>query len=495
MGCGGESVGEPGVEHEDEADDEERRPELLECVVREGGCDEILEPDEANELYLQGPGYYLDDGLDHAGQTICVPAGTYRHLNFSGLQGTEDQPVFITNCGEGQVVIDGQEQSSTLTAHAARHIHLWGSGDPGQEYGFLLQNAGSGNMGIDMQSGASDIEVAYFEIDGPAYAGIAIRTYPYCEETLGRDAFTQTNTLIHHNYVHDVGGEGLYLGPSHYHEESSPTSGEDCAPGFAEAALKGVRVHDNLIEDVGRDGIQVGAAIEDMEIYDNVIRRYALEQVYGHVGGIQVNPGSVGRVYRNLIESAPEMSDNAIQFAGGVDGHTYLYNNVIVGSSTPFMALGRMGNADSEVHVLNNTIISGGDTGKTLTLYCQEDEVQSFYFLNNIFTAYAYVGAYIYTDSEGQDWTYLVGNEHAASCPINGVVHDNSVDGEHELEGNLYLQDPAEVRFVDLDGGDLHLEESSSAVGSGENLAHIFTDDFDGEDRGDGPWDMGAYQH
>ncbi|MDP6934931.1 MAG: hypothetical protein QGG40_18565, partial [Myxococcota bacterium] len=263
---------------------------------------------------------------------------------------------------------------------------------------------------------------------------------------------------------------------------------------IAEAALKGVRVHHNLVEDVGRDGIQVGAAIEDMEIHDNVIRRYALEEVYGHVGGIQVNPGSVGRVYRNHIESDQSVPDNAIQFAGGVGGHTYLYNNVIFGSSTPFMALGRMGNSDSEVHVVNNTIISRSDSGKTLTLYCQEDEEQPFSFLNNIFTDYAYVGTYIYTDSSEQVWTYLVGNEHASNCPINGVVHDNSVDADHQIEGNLYVQDPTQVGFVDFEDGDFHLEESSPAVGAGENLGHVFTGDFDGNERGDGPWDMGAYQ-
>jgi hypothetical protein len=497
IGCNRPDI-DPGLEDSGSGDPitntGDRRTELLECVTREDGCDLILEPDASNELYLQGPGYYLDDGINHAGQTICIPAGTYRHLNFSGLQGTESAPIFITNCGEGRVVIDGEEQSSTLTAHASRYLYLSGSGDPEQEYGVLLENAGSGNMGIDMQGGSSDIEVAYFEVRGPAYGGIAIRTYPYCDETLGRDQFTQTQTVIHHNYVHDVGGEGLYLGPSHYHEEASPTSGEDCAPGIPEAALKGVWVHHNLIEDVGRDAIQVGAAIEDMEITENVIRRYALEEVYGHGGGIQVNPGSVGRVHRNYIESDPGVPDNAIQFAGGSDGPTYFYNNIIVGSSTPFVSLGRMGNAESEVLFLNNTTLSRSDSGKTLTLYCMEDELQPFTFKNNIFADYAHVGGYIYTDSSDQIWTYLVGGGTASNCPINGVVHENSLDADQQVEGNLYAQDPDLVGFVDLEGGDYRLDASSPAVGAGENLSHIFTGDFDGNERRDGPYDMGAYQ-
>jgi|GEM_PF-3110225 len=480
---------------EPEPTDAERRTELLECVIQEDGCDVLLEPTGSNEIYLQGAGYYRDDGVDHSGQTVCIAAGTYKHLNFSGLRGTEASPILITNCGDGQVVVDREGEGSTLVGHGSAHLKLSGTGNPDQAYGIVLQNAGSGNMGIDMQSGASDIEVEYLEISGTAYAGIAIRTYPYCEAEFGRDAFSQNNTVIHHNYVHDVGGEGMYLGPSHYHEETSPTSTEDCAPGLPEAALKGVRVYNNLIENVGRDGIQVGAAIEDMEIYDNVIRRYALEEVYGHVGGIQINPGSVGRVYRNYIESEPSVPDNAFQFAGGVDGPTYLYNNVIVGSSTPFVGLGRMGNSTSPVHFLNNTAISRADSGKTLTLYCIDDEEQPFTFKNNIFTEYQYVGSYIYTDSAKQAWTYLVGNEHAENCPINGQVHANSVDEDQVLAGNLYAPDAGGVGFVDFENGDYHLSADSPAVGAGENLGALFSDDFEGLERGKGAYDFGAYRY
>jgi hypothetical protein len=60
-------------------DVDDRRTELLECVVAADGCDEILVPNEDNEIFLQGSGYWLDDGLDHAGETVCIPSGSYRH--------------------------------------------------------------------------------------------------------------------------------------------------------------------------------------------------------------------------------------------------------------------------------------------------------------------------------------------------------------------------------------------------------------------------------
>ena len=470
--------------------------ELLECVVQIGGCDLILEADDENYIIVQGPGYWADDGLDHAGETLCIPSGDYRALSFHGLRGREDSPILITNCGEGRVVVDPQGTSSALGAHGSRYLHISGTGDPEQEYGFLLKNAGSGRSIVDMQGGVSDIELDHLEVEGPAYSGIAIRSYPYCDESLSRSVFTQHNTLIHHNYVHDVSGEGLYIGPSHYFEDYSPTSGEECSPGFPEAALIGVQVHDNIVEDVGRDGIQVGAAIEGMSINNNTIRRYALSGDFGHNGGIQINPGSVGWVYGNLIESVSGGgSDNAIQFAGGVDGPTYIYNNMVLGSATPFIALSRMGSADSDVFFLNNTVVNQGNSGHTMTLFCSEEWVQNFYFKNNIFSNYENVGYYIYTGSDGEIWTGLVGGGSAINCPINGLVHGNDLDENHQIEGNLYLRNPLEVGFVDAIGGDYHLDQGSPAIATGENLSEIFTDDFEGNERTDGAFDMGALRY
>ena len=55
-------------------------------------------------------------------------------------------------------------------------------------------------------------------------------------------------------------------------------------------------------------------------------------------------------------------------------------------------------------------------------------------------------------------------------------------------------QDPTLVGFVDYAGGDYHLDANSSAVGTGLDLSHLFTDDFEGNDRGTGiPFDMGAF--
>jgi hypothetical protein len=89
----------------------------------------------------------------------------------------------------------------------------------------------------------------------------------------------------------------------------------------------------------------------------------------------------------------------------------------------------------------------------------------------------------------------LVGGGSAVNCPINGLVHENDIDDNHQIEGNLYLQDPLEVGFVDVLGADYHLEHGSPAIATGENLSELFTDDFEGGERNDGPFDMGALKY
>ena len=486
----------PDTQSPDTADtDTGTPPAAIECVVQSGGCDRILLANDQQQLLLQGSGYWADEGIDHSGETVCIPSGEYAVMNLSGLTGTADKPVRIQNCGEGQVVVDAQGQYAALSAWEASFLHIAGDGDPKQDYGFVFKNPGAGLAVVDMREGSTDITLEHVEVTGPAYSGIAIRSYPYCNPALARGVFTQRNTVIRHSYIHDVSGEGLYIGPSHYDQDYSPTTTEDCAPGFPEANLSGVEIAYNRIENTGRDGIQVGAATEGVDIHHNVIRNYALLESYGHVGGIQLNPGTVGHAHANWIESKEgSESDNAFQFAGGDTGPLVLYNNVIVGTRIPFMALIRMGSADHPTQLLHNTIHGRADGGRSLYIFCKAEWEQPFTVKGNLFAGNEWVGYPIWTDSEGQVWSKIV-DANAENCPINGTSMGNGRDQELQIPGNFYDSDPAAAGFVDFNTGDYHLTEGSPAIGAGENLSSVFTEDFDANERGTGPYDLGAYRY
>ncbi|MEC7242443.1 MAG: right-handed parallel beta-helix repeat-containing protein [Myxococcota bacterium] len=470
-------------------------PEPLACVVQEEGCDRILLANDQQQLLLQGSGYWADTGIDHSGETVCIPSGEYSVLNLSGLTGTADAPVHIQNCGEGQVVVDAAGQYPALSAWGARFVHLAGNGDPSHPYGFVFKNPGAGLAVVDMREGSTDITLEHIEVSGPAYSGIAIRTYPYCKSEFARGTFTQRNTVIRHSYVHDVSGEGLYIGPSHYDHDHSPTSTEDCAPGYPEASLSGVEIAYNRVENTGRDGIQVGAATEGVNIHHNVVRNYAMLESYGHIAGIQLNPGTVGRIHANWIESkAGSEIDNAFQIVGGDTGPLLLYNNVIVGTRIPFMALVRMGSPDHPTQILNNTVHGRSDGGRSLYIFCKSEFQQPFTVRNNLFVGHEWVGYPIWTDSEGQTYSKIV-DANAENCPINGTPYGNGPDPDLAVPGNFYSTEIPAAGFVDPTGRDYHLTADSPAVGTGVNLSGIFTEDHDGLERGSGPYDLGAYRY
>ena len=188
------------------------------------------------------------------------------------------------------------------------------------------------------------------------------------------------------------------------------------------------------------------------------------------------------------------MSDNAFQIAGGDTGPLYLYNNVIVGSQIPFLALVRIGGPSHSVHLLNNTIHGRSDDGLSLYIFCKEDFEQPFTVTNNLFAGNEWVGSPIWTDDEGQVYSKIV-DAHSENCPINGTTYGNGLDSDLKIPGNIYDTDLDAAGFVDWASHDYHLDADSPAIDAGEDLSHIFTDDFDGETRGSGPYDSGAYRY
>ena len=103
-------------------------------------------------------------------------------------------------------------------------------------------------------------------------------------------------------YVHDTPGEGMYIGTSHYYKDDKGTS--MChGKTWAQPELKGVHIYNNKVEDVGRDAIKVGSAVEDVTVHHNTIKRFAYKQDYGDANAIGMNPGSTGMLW--LITDHP----------------------------------------------------------------------------------------------------------------------------------------------------------------------------------------------
>src|SRR5690606_8805923 len=118
--------------------------------------------------------------------------------------------------------------------------------------------------------------------------------------------------------IHDITGEGLYIGNSFYTGTSVY-----CGSMQYPHEVYGVKIYNNLFKSCGWESIQVGATVGDCEIYDNIIYDYGKANQSAQNGGIQVG-FSAGKVYSNFIKKGTGIAI----FLSGI-GRDYAYNNIL----------------------------------------------------------------------------------------------------------------------------------------------------------------------
>lgn len=302
------------------------------------------------------------------GDVICLVGGRkYDKVTFSNIIGTPDNPVIIRNCGGG-AKIDSQGGFGMKFQHS-QYFKLMGNGGP-EQYGICISTQKGFYLSLELFT--SDFEISGVEIAGPepgdstrnaGFAGIGVKTSPYQDCDLftdpTRQAWVMRNISIHHNYIHHTGGEGMYIGHGFYKGRE-----EDKCPGqmLYSHSIKGVRVYENLIENVGFDGIQIKNADEDVKVYNNVIRNYGTRNEAVHNEGLFIGEGTTGEFYGNIVDSG---SGNGCQIQGL--GNLYIHDNLfnrsgengIYAADGPFVV--RL--PDGYFNISNNTITNSAQAG------------------------------------------------------------------------------------------------------------------------------------
>jgi len=305
------------------------------------------------------------------GQTICIQAGYHKKITFRNLLGSPTNYIILKNCG-GKAEIGGADNLANnedpLTFRGSRYFRLTGTGDTSIEQGIKILGSKPGRMGIACNGKSSDLEIDHVEITQVGFAGIMAKDDPRCNDySFDRPNFTMYNISIHDNYIHEIGGEGIYLGNSFFRG----TGPRGCTSQIHYPhELRGVKVYNNRIHNTGWEAIQVGSAVADVEVHHNHITNFATENKSSQNGGIQMGLGSTGRVYNNFLKGGTGGVGIEIQ---GI-GENYVYNNIVIdpGSigvsvntrstplSTDIVDTGYLGG----VYIINNTIIRA--TGKAV---------------------------------------------------------------------------------------------------------------------------------
>lgn len=416
-------------------------------------CDHVLTTSDtyvdANNLNVQ------------PGDVICIEGGQRTHLALLNFQGTAAEPLTFINCN-GQVVIENYNLGYGLIFRNSKYFKLTGTGDADYKYGIKIAGTKSGASGVGVGDLSTNSELEFLEITNTGFAGIMAKTDPKCDGSANRGNFVMRDVLIHDNYIHDIGGEGLYIGNSFY-------SGLNTTCGtIYPHDITGLRVYDNLVENTGWDGIQIGCASEDAEIYNNTVKGYGLSGSDAHTNGIQIGGGTTGKLYNNVVKDG---KGNGIIVMGL--GNNLIYNNLVVrpGGYGVFCD-DRVTTNGSEIAFINNTFI---DPVKGGMLTYSEVTVNKYY--NNIITGSNSAISF------GQGATGdLQNNDLGVSLldPLTGLLSALGAD-----------------YFVDALNDDFRLSGLSPAIDAGMDVtSYNIISDYDGNARPvNNGYDIGAFEY
>ena len=141
------------------------------------------------------------------GAVVCLKGGaTYKNITFKNIRGTAANPIIIKNCG-GTVTFNATGTFYGIKTQLSSHFRI--TGGTGSTYGIKVIG---GQHSVTLEYLTTNVEFDHVEVAKSGFSGIMAKTDPSCDNATIRGNFVMYDVKIHDNYVHDTGGEGMYLG-------------------------------------------------------------------------------------------------------------------------------------------------------------------------------------------------------------------------------------------------------------------------------------------
>jgi len=260
------------------------------------------------------------------GDTIFLEAGIRNKLLIRNFTGSAQKPItFINKAG---IVNISTDDYYGISISNCRYFRFSGMGTSSDYYGIQITKVLVG-AGMGISSMSSDIEIDHILIKNCLTAGIYAKTDPTCTNNVSRETFTQFNTIIHDNYISNVGNEGMYIGSSFYSGMTINCNGKDSI--VMPPILDGVKIYNNIVKSTGWDGIQVSSASKNCQIYNDSIINDSQAEVSSQMSGIIMGGGSKCDCFNNFISDGK---------GDGIENHglggTNIYNNIIVNAGISY---------------------------------------------------------------------------------------------------------------------------------------------------------------
>lgn len=393
---------------------------------------------KATEQVVDGSKLDLEPGC-----VIDIEAGTRGPLLIKNIKGTANAPITIKNAG-GVCTIKSTTAYG-LKTEGCENFRITGMSSSGTEKGIVVDG---GQIGMTFDRFSSDVELDNVEVKNSGFAGVMAKTDPNCDLAADYGSFVMKNLKFHDNKIHDVKGEGFYVGNSFFFEGRNMDCGK-----IKPHEIHNVEIYSNNIYNSGCEGIQAGCVTQNLKIHHNKVENFGISPFAdAQDNGVQIGEGSSGEMYKNEVINGP---GNGIIVLG--QGNTKVYDNLVVNPGTHGAFIDNRGQASGDVAFINNTFINVKEGG--IKSY---NELVNNKFYNNII-----VGS-------GAPFAYS-----------NGAVGDE--------KNNLTVATVEEVGFVNAAGGDYKLTATSPAVDKGMEAGVI--SDLSNKARPSGTaTDIGAYE-
>lgn len=334
------------------------------------------------------------------GDTLTLASGTRGAIVISNCNGTASNPISIRNdpAGNGPAIIrraSGSKGGFLLSCMNCIGVDIdgsykWNGAPSGKTYGIkITMTGGTGPTAFLRIGGLSRfVTVRNVEIDGawPALKGGAsgIRVNDDNVKRSKYPGLWREGILIEDNYIHNIEGSGMYIGPNNW---------------VGGLPLRNIEIRYNVVEDTGFDGIQAKSMWEgDNSIHHNEVRRAGKNtnepQMTSQYSGIKSISGTV-KIYNNWIETTgqhgisvwtqdgPKISENRGPF------EAHVWNNVIVDAGalwrsymkeTASIHIGAENGCEKPVpYVYNNTIVNSRKNAISLS-----NNVSAGYIRDNV---------------------------------------------------------------------------------------------------------------
>ncbi len=391
------------------------------------------------------------------GQTVCIAAGNYSEIHFTGIAGEPQAPITIRNCN-GRVVVKGNNNGMLFSN--CKHIRLTGETEADSTLGFKIEATSDNSMGVKIGDFSTDIELDHLEIANVGFAGIMAKSDPNCDRSNWEENFKMYNLKIHDNHIHNTGGEGIYIGSSFWNYGQKIICGKDTLLANPHL-IYGLEIYRNKVNNTGAEGIQYGCS-PDAKVHDNLVVNTGIAPfaVFQN-NGVQIGGGSGGVFYNNIIHEVPGIG---LIMIGGV-GNQSIYNNLIydTGDAGIFSDTRPKSPINTFVKIYNNTIAFTG--AESLKIY---SPIQLYQVVNNALLS-SKPGRFINAPDRVQYWE-----------------ENNYMDN---VIGSAKLKNPQT--------GDFHLTNTSPLINKGGNVPlWELTSDLEGKPRPfDGRYDIGCYEY